>query len=35
MKKIITISAAEGGEDSRIFVGQLADAYIRMSTFHN
>jgi protein subunit release factor A len=27
MKRILEISAAEGGEDSRIFVGQLAEAY--------
>jgi protein subunit release factor A len=29
MKKILEISAAEGGEDSKIFVGQLANAYER------
>lgn len=35
MKKIITISAAEGGKDSSIFVGQLADAYTRMGSFND
>ncbi len=35
MKKIIEITAAEGGEDSRIFVGQLADAYERMCLVNN
>jgi len=29
MKRILEITAAEGGADSRIFVGQLADAYER------
>ncbi len=27
MKKIIDITAAEGGDDSKIFVGELASAY--------
>ena len=31
MKKIITISAAEGGADSRMFVGDLATAYKKLS----
>lgn len=29
MKKLLEISAAEGGRDSQIFVQQLADAYER------
>lgn len=29
MKRILEIKSAEGGADSRIFVGQLADAYER------
>ncbi len=29
MKRILEITAAEGGKDSQIFVGQLADAYER------
>ena len=31
MKKIIEIRAAEGGADSKLFVTNLADAYIRFS----
>lgn len=30
MKKVIEIRAAEGGEDSKLFVKDLAQAYIRM-----
>lgn len=30
MKRIIEIRAAEGGEDSKMFVKDLANAYIRM-----
>ena len=32
MKRILEITAAEGGKDSQIFVGQLADAYERYCT---
>lgn len=31
MKRIIEIRAAEGGEDSKLFVKDLAQAYVRMS----
>lgn len=31
MKRVIEIRAAEGGEDSKLFVKDLADAYIRMA----
>lgn len=31
MKRIIEIRAAEGGDDSKLFVQDLAQAYIRMS----
>jgi protein subunit release factor A len=30
MRKLIEIRAAEGGEDSKLFVGDLADAYQRL-----
>ena len=30
MKKILEITAAEGGQDSRLFVGDLAQAYERL-----
>lgn len=30
MKKIIEIRAAEGGDDSKLFVKDLANAYIKM-----
>jgi protein subunit release factor A len=30
MKRIVEIRAAEGGDDSRLFVGELARAYGRM-----
>jgi len=30
MKKVIEIKAAEGGEDSKLFVKDLAKAYVRM-----
>lgn len=30
MKKIIEIRAAEGGEDSRLFVADLAQAYQKL-----
>ncbi len=30
MKKIIEIRAAEGGDDSKLFVGELADAYCKL-----
>lgn len=32
MKKILEISAAEGGQDARLFVQDLANAYISLST---
>ena len=31
MKRIIEIRAAEGGEDSKLFVSDLANAYIKLS----
>jgi len=31
MKKIIDIHAAEGGDDSKLFVRDLAEAYIKLS----
>lgn len=31
MKKILQLRAAEGGEDSRLFVADLANAYLRMA----
>lgn len=31
MKRILEIRAAEGGEDSKLFVWDLAQAYVRMS----
>lgn len=34
MKKIIEIRAAEGGEDSKLFVKDLAQAYIRLASRH-
>lgn len=30
MKRVIEIRAAEGGEDSKLFAGDLANAYIKM-----
>jgi protein subunit release factor A len=30
MKRMIEIRAAEGGEDSKLFVSDLADAYQRL-----
>ena len=30
MKRILEIQAAEGGEDSRLFVEDLANAYTRL-----
>lgn len=32
MKRVIVIRAAEGGEDSKLFTIDLAQAYIRMAT---
>jgi protein subunit release factor A len=32
MRKIIEIRAAEGGEDSRLFVSDLAQAYQKLGT---
>lgn len=31
MKKILTISAAEGGADARLFVNDLATAYKKLA----
>ena len=31
MKKIITISAAEGGADARLFVSDLASSYKKLA----
>lgn len=31
MKRMITIKAAEGGEDSKLFTRNLADAYKRLA----
>ena len=31
MKRVIEIRAAEGGEDSKLFVKDLTDAYVRMA----
>jgi protein subunit release factor A len=31
MKRILEIRAAEGGEDSKLFVNDLAQAYVRLS----
>ncbi len=30
MKRVIEIRAAEGGEDSKLFVGDLAQAYTKL-----
>ena len=30
MKRVIEIRAAEGGEDSKLFVSDLADAYAKL-----
>ena len=34
-KRIIEIRAGEGGADSKIFVAQMAEAYIKLATRHN
>ena len=31
MKRVIEIRAAEGGDDSKLFVKDLAHSYVRMS----
>ena len=31
MKRILEIQPAEGGDDSKLFANDLADAYIRLS----
>jgi protein subunit release factor A len=31
MKRVIEIRAAEGGDDAKLFVSDLADAYLRLS----
>ena len=31
MKRVLEIRAAEGGEDSKLFVQDLAQSYLRMS----
>lgn len=35
MKRVIEISAGEGGKDSQLFVGDLVNAYERMATIFN
>lgn len=35
MKKVIEIRAAEGGQDAKLFVNDLASAYIKMATKDN
>lgn len=32
MKRVIEIRAAEGGDDAKLFVSDLADAYLRVAT---
>lgn len=32
MKRVIEIRAAEGGEDSKLFVSDLAQTYLKLST---
>lgn len=32
MKRVIEIRAAEGGDDSKLFVGDLANAYKKFSS---
>jgi protein subunit release factor A len=32
MRKIIDIHAAEGGDDSKLFVRDLAEAYLKLAT---
>lgn len=32
MKRVLEIRAAEGGLDAKLFVAELADAYIMLST---
>jgi len=34
MKKIIEIRSAEGGQDSQLFVNDLANAYIKLFNRH-
>lgn len=34
MKRVIEIRAAEGGEDSKLFVNDLCQAYIRLASRH-
>lgn len=34
MKYLIEIRAAEGGEDSKLFVNDLADAYVLFAKLH-
>lgn len=31
MKMLLEIRAAEGGDDSKLFVGDLANAYLKMA----
>jgi len=35
MKKIIQITAAEGGQDAKLLVGQMRDIYIKTANQHN
>ena len=32
MKRVLELRAAEGGEDARLFVADLATAYIKLAT---
>ncbi|CAB4241581.1 Peptide chain release factor [uncultured Caudovirales phage] len=32
MKRVIEIRAAEGGDDAKLFVSDLAGAYLRLAT---
>jgi len=32
MKKVIEIRAAEGGDDSKLFVKDLAQSYVKLAT---
>lgn len=32
MKRIVEIRAGEGGDDSRLFVGEMVTAYLKLAT---
>jgi len=34
MQKVIEIRSAEGGDDAKLFVVDLADAYLRLANKH-